>query len=231
MNKICASIAARDLETLRKQIHDAFSLGADFVEIRFDYMKVSDIVHAIEIAERIKSKAVFTLRPVDQAGKFEGSEKERIDLLKRLSTSKPMLLDVEYLTIKDNDNLADYLNNRNTPILVSWHDFEQTPMDDKLLDIINKMRIYSNYCKVATTARDIEDTFRILDLYKRIVGSTLIAFAMGEAGVMSRILCTTLGNAPFTYASLDRNTAPGQINIRQMRRIYDRISKSYSGKS
>ena len=34
---------------------------------------------------------------------------------------------------------------------------------------------------------------------------------MGEAGVLSRILCTLIGNAPFTYASLDKALAPGQL--------------------
>lgn len=231
MNKICASIGAIDLQTLQRKIHEAFSLGADFIEIRFDYLKISDVEQAIRIAETIKSKAVFTLRSVDQAGKFKGSEAERLDLLKRLSISKPMLLDVEYNTIRDNDDLADYLDELNTPILVSWHDFEETPMNEALLDIINNMRIYSNYAKVVTTAKDIRDAFRLLDVYENITGLNLIAFAMGEAGVVSRILCTIAGNAPFTYAAVDRHTtASGQISLTQMRRLYDRISISCSSK-
>ena len=122
--------------------------------------------------------------------------------------AEPMLLDVEYLTIKDNDDLADFLINQHTPILISWHDFECTPPNNRLQDILGDMRIYSNYAKIVTTARDMNDAFRVLDLYEGIVGLKLISFAMGEAGVISRILCAIAGNAPFTYAAINRHTAP-----------------------
>ena len=47
-----------------------------------------------------------------------------------------------------------------------------------------------------------------------------IFFAMGEAGAISRILCTLVGNAPFTYASLDKVIAPGQLTVQQMKKLY-----------
>ena len=47
----------------------------------------------------------------------------------------------------------------------------------------------------------------------------LVAFAMGEAGAISRILCTVIGDAPFTYASLGKAIAPGQMTIEQMKSI------------
>ena len=47
---------------------------------------------------------------------------------------------------------------------------------------------------------------------------------MGEAGVLSRILCTLIGNAPFTYASLDKALAPGQLTgHEQMKKLHDKI--------
>ncbi len=50
---------------------------------------------------------------------------------------------------------------------------------------------------------------------------TLIAFAMGEMGVLSRVLCTVVGRAPFTYASVGAALAPGQLSTDQMKSIYD----------
>ena len=64
-----------------------------------------------------------------------------------------MLLDVELDTIKENDELADFLEK--TPILVSWHDFQQTPPSDELAHILSEMRIYSHYVKVVTTAKSV----------------------------------------------------------------------------
>ena len=68
----------------RSQIRKAFTLGADYVEIRFDFLKISDIEQAIRIAESIKSRAIFTLRSAREGGKFKGSENERVELLKKV---------------------------------------------------------------------------------------------------------------------------------------------------
>ena len=215
------------MAALERQIKKAFSMGADYIEIRFDFLKISDIEAAIKIAESTKSRAVFTLRSAHEAGSFEGSENKRITLLKRLSTAGPMLLDVEYLTIRDNDNLADFLISQRTPILISWHDFKRTPPNNQLRHILTRMKIYSNYAKIVTMAKDADDAFRVLELYEGITGIELIAFAMGEFGIISRILCMMVGNAPFTYATVERSTAPGQQDLKFMRRLFDRINSFY----
>jgi 3-dehydroquinate dehydratase I len=221
--KICVSIAATgDVSLLKEQADRAFSLGADFAEIRFDFVSPNRMQAAMDAVRGIRSKAVFTLRSKDQGGKFAGSEQERIEWLKKLAEQKPMLLDVELDTIKENDELADFLEK--TPILVSWHNFQQTPPSDELADILSEMRIYSNYVKVVTTARSVEDSLRLLELYESTTGLHPVIFAMGDAGIVSRILCTIVGNAPFTYTSLEKAVAPGQLTVKQMRKLYDRIA-------
>ena len=226
MSKICVSIAVEDLKVLKKQIDEAFSSGADYIEIRFDFLKLSDIKQALSITAKVKTKSIFTLRSSEQRGKFKGSASDQIFWLKKLSAAKPMLLDVELDTIKGNDDFAYYIKKHKNRILVSWHDYEKTPTYEELLDIIGKMRIYSNYIKLVTTANNAQDALRLLDLYDDALGFNLIAFAMGDAGVISRILCTIFGNAPFTFATLNKALAPGQLTIKQMRKLYDRIDIS-----
>ena len=227
MVRICASIGTNNVGDLDRQIRKAFSMGADYIEIRFDFLKSSDIEQAIRIAKLTKSKAVFTLRSTQEAGRFEGNEDERIELLKHLSMARPMLLDVEYLTIRDNSDLVDFLASQPTPILISWHDFKCTPPNNQLQDILNGIKIFGKYAKIVTTARDTHDAFRVLELYESVTGLELIAFAMGEFGIVSRILCTMAGNAPFTYAALNGHIAPGQLDLTYMRRLFDRISSFY----
>jgi 3-dehydroquinate dehydratase I len=223
LSKICVSIAASDLEQLKIQINQAFNFGADYVEIRFDFLNLSDLEEALSIANAVNKKAVYTLRSPEQGGQFKGNTFERITWLEKLSSSKPMLLDVELYTIKCNNNLADYLKENNTSVLISWHDFEKTPSNAQLTNLLYEMRKYSQNVKVVTTAQKTEDSLGLLELYENTLGVNLIAFAMGEAGVLSRILCVIIGNAPFTYASLEKAIAPGQLTIKQMRKLYDRI--------
>jgi 3-dehydroquinate dehydratase-1 len=218
--KICASIAAENISGLVAQAKKAFDTGADFVEARLDFLAAEQVVEA---SERIdKDRSIFTLRPKSQGGRFPGSEEERIKLLRRLAEKRPMLLDIELETLQRNDNLADYLELASIPILVSWHDFEKTPPNDSLADRILEMRLYSNYIKVVTTAGSIDDAIRLMLLYENAIGIHPIIFAMGELGVLTRVLCTLYG-APFTYAAIEKAVAPGQLTIAQMRQLYGGI--------
>jgi 3-dehydroquinate dehydratase-1 len=223
---ICASIPAENPESLRDKINRAFSSGANYVEIRFDFLDLSDMEEALKIAENIREKAIFTLRTSAEGGKFKANINDRIEWLKKLAMAKPMLLDIEYSTIQSNDDLANYCKTQKIPVLLSWHDFEKTPPKDQLRCMLEKMRVYSNHIKMVTTAINIVDALRILDLYENAVESNLIAFSMGEAGIISRIMCTIIGKSPFTYAALEESIAPGQLTVVQMRDIYDKISPS-----
>ena len=227
MINICASIPAENPESLRDKINRAFSFGANYIEIRFDFLDLSDMEEALKIAENIREKAVFTLRTPAEGGKFKGNNNDRIEWLKKLAMAKPMLLDIEYSTIQSNDDLANYCKTQKIPVLLSWHDFEKTPPKDQLKYMLEKMRVYSNHIKMVTTAINIVDALRILDLlYENTAESNLIAFSMGEAGIISRIMCTIIGRSPFTYAALEESIAPGQLTVVQMRDIYDKISLS-----
>lgn len=224
MSRICVSIAAHDLEQLKRQINQAFNYGADYVEIRFDFLNLSEMAQAMSISNMINKKAVYTLRAPDEGGHFKGSTAQRIAWLKKLAASKPMLLDVELNTIKCNTCLMDYLKAQNVSLLISWHDFEKTPQDAELKRLLYEMRTYSQNIKMVATAQTTVDSLRLLDLYENARELNLIAFAMGDAGVVSRVLCVIIGNAPFTYASLEKAISPGQLTIKQMRKLYDRIN-------
>ena len=225
--KICVSIGPEDAKSIEKEAERAFQLGADYVEIRFDFLKLDLLPAALNAAKGIKDRTIYTLRPKSEGGMFAGSEENRLYWLYRLVEQEPMLVDVELDTLKKNDELADFLEGKKSPLLVSWHDFEKTPPSDYIADLLSEMRTYSNYVKIVTTAHSIEDSLRLLELYETAIGLTPIFFAMGDAGVISRLLCNIIGNAPFTYASLEKIIAPGQLTVQQMKNLYDkmRISK------
>ena len=223
--KICVSIAPDNVTSIKEQAHRAFILGADYVEIRFDFLEADFLAEALQASKDIKDRAIFTLRSSSEGGKFAGSEQNRLQWLATFAELKPMLLDIELDTLKKNDELADFLEEQKSRILVSWHDFEKTPPNDEIADMLSEMMTYSNYVKVVTTAKSIEDALRLLEMYNETtIELHPIFFAMGEAGVISRVLCTLVGNAPFTYASLERVLAPGQLTLIQIKKLYDKIT-------
>jgi 3-dehydroquinate dehydratase-1 len=221
--RICVSIGPEDAKSIEKVADRAFQLGADYVEIRFDFLRQDFLPAALDAATSIKDRTVYTLRPKSEGGMFTGSEENRLLWLYRLIEQEPMLIDVEFNTLKKNDELADLLEGKKGPLLVSWHDFEKTPPSDYIADLLSEMRTYSNYVKIVTTAQSIEDSLRLLELYETAIGLSPIFFAMGDAGVISRLLCNIIGNAPFTYASLEKIIAPGQLTVQQMKKLYNKM--------
>jgi len=165
-------------------------------------------------------KCVCTLRPVSEGGKFEGDEKNRISIIKLIAEYNPFLLDVELNTLSKNKNLRRYLKNTGTDILVSWHNFKQTPSNSALKKKLTQMKKISNNIKIVTMAKSINDATRVLSLYKNN-NTKLIAFSMGNYGRISRILCLFLGS-PYTYASLGKPIAPGQFSVDEVKSIFAR---------
>lgn len=216
--KVCVTIAHSNPRKIVKEIKKAL-MESDYVEIRLDFLKPNQIPFCLTISKKYLKRCICTVRPISEGGKFRGTEKERISILKLVSEFEPYLLDVEYNTLRKNQDLQKYLKSTTTNILVSWHDFVKTPNDQSLKIIFQKMSKFSNNIKMVTTAKTIGDTIRVLSLYRNIPKKfNLISFAMGDYGRMSRILCTKLGS-PYTYVSLGKPIAPGQFSLKEMKNI------------
>ena len=81
-----------------------------------------------------------------------------------------------------------------------------------------QMRKFSNYVKIVTSAKKIPDASKVLSLYGLASKTNLIAFAMGDLGRISRVLCLFLGG-PYTYVSLGKAVAPGQFSLKEIKSI------------
>ena len=80
------------------------------------------------------------------------------------------------------------------------------------------MSKFSNNVKIVSTAKSVDDATRMLELYNKRGKNNLIAFAMGDEGKISRILCLYLGS-PYTYVSLGKAVAPGQFSVDEVNKI------------
>jgi len=215
--KTCVSIAEKT-PTKIKQVLKIALKKSDYVEVRFDFLKIEQIPETLEIIKNDLNKIVCTLRPKTEGGKFPGNEKERIAILKLIAEYSPFLLDVEYNTLKKNTSLIKYLKSTKTKLLVSWHDFKKTPGNAELKKKLSQMSKFSSNVKIVTTAKSTNDSTRMLELYNKKGKNNLISFAMGDHGRISRILCLYLGS-PYTYVSLGKAIAPGQFSVDEIKKI------------
>ena len=216
--KTCVSIAEKTPKKLKQTLAKALK-KSDYAEIRFDFLNPNTIPEALHLIRRDLGKCVSTLRPIRDGGKFSGSEKNRVSIIKLIAEYDPFLLDIEYDTLRKNKNLQKYLKNTGTHTLVSWHNFKQTPTASVLKKKLSEMRKFSSNIKIVTMAKSIKDGSRILSLYNNSKNVKLIAFSMGNFGRMSRLLCLLLGS-PYTYVSLGKPIAPGQFSLDEVKSIF-----------
>ena len=215
--KTCVSIAEKTPYKIKKTLKIALK-KSDYAEVRFDFLKSEQVPEAIEMIKKDLKKIVCTLRPKTEGGKFSGKEKERVAILKLIAEYNPFLLDVEFNTLKRNSSFRRYLKSTKTNLLVSWHDFKKTPSSTELKKKMNQMSKFSSNVKIVCTAKSIDDSNRMLELYSKKGKNSLISFAMGDFGRISRILCLYLGS-PYTYVSLGKAVAPGQFSVDEVKKI------------
>lgn len=212
---LAAVITAKTSEDAANDIKKA--KNTDLIELRVDYFKSLDIGEFKKIIKSCKKPVIATIRKKDEGGFFEGSEIERFAIFRKLLEFGADYIDVEYSSGK---NLIRCMlkNKKNTKIIVSYHNFKETPNNiKKIYDKIKKLS--PDLIKIAANANSIDDNFRIFDLLKN--KENLIAFCMGQKGEISRILAHKFGSR-ITYASLGKNkqSAPGQISLEDMNILY-----------
>jgi 3-dehydroquinate dehydratase-1 len=127
--------------------------------------------------------------------------------------------------------LVDLAKRFRCKVIISYHNFEETPD----VDVLNQIIIHSvvmdaDFVKLAVTANSTADCAKIMSLYNK--HNNLIAFAMGDIGKITRIAAPFLG-AEFTFASVDEAhlTAPGQLTISQMETILGMVADQTIRKS
>ena len=219
VNKTCVTLVELNPAKLRLRLRQALK-RSDYVELRFDFMVPIKIPTALDLVKNDLRRCICTLRPRKEGGKFSGGEKDRISILKLIAEYNPYLLDVEFDTIRKNKDLRQYLKRTKTSLLVSWHDFKKTPEENLLRIKLKQMSKFSRNVKIVTSAKTIGDSMKVLSLYKNLPKDhRLVAFAMGDSGRMSRILCTQFGS-PYTYVSLGKPVAPGQFSLDEVKSIF-----------
>lgn len=209
--RICAAIASDDLEAVK----GAEPL-ADLLEVRLDLVGSG----WPELVRHLEKPWIACNRCAREGGNWQGSEAKRIEELLSAVKLGAAIVDIE-LSTPDIYNVVREIKG-GAVCLLSYHDLKETPPGEKMREIVREqLAAGADICKVVTTARRLEDNITTLQLINDFPGSRIVAFAMGDLGYLSRVLCALVGG-DFTYASIaeGRESAPGQITVRDLRKIY-----------
>ena len=214
---ICAATAAKlpeDLSPLVKPVSDK----VDVVEIRLDLMATSNVEDCITRLPDVP--LLFTNRPIWEGGQYKGGEKDRTTILRDAITADAAYIDIELNTENRLRNeLILAAQESQTAVIISNHNFTETPSTDILEDTLHHMMDSgADIGKIVTTAHDPSDVVRVFSLLQssRAKKFRLSAFCMGEIGRISRLATLYLGGY-MSYVAIDGHsaTAPGQFTTDQ----------------
>lgn len=217
--KLCACLTE---ETVEDCIRIIKKLDTDFIEHRIDFMKNKNKLENIYNSTNIP--IIATIRSVNCGGNFKGSEEGRTAILKEAIDAGCKLIDIELETNFDlKKKIIEYAQSHNVKLIISMHDFEKTPDVNTLVEIMHLQKNQgADIGKIVTYANSIEDCQKILDLLiiARNEGFPLISFSMGDIGRFTRIISLFYGSQ-FSYVSIGKKAAPGQLNIKDFRKIVE----------
>lgn len=210
---LCIPITAANTKDALRDMQLASEL-VDLLELRLDYIKDPDLETLIGKKPR---PIIATCRPQREGGKFTGSEEERLAILE-----KAIDLGAEYVDIEHDSAIAGFVEKAGAKIIVSYHNFSETPSDAELREIYQRLTdTGAHVVKIVTFAREITDNLRIFKLLEDANRLT-IAFCMGELGQISRILAPKYGSF-LSFASLGegKESAAGQLSARELLDVYN----------
>ena len=217
---VCAVITEESVEGARAAISEAADV-ADLVEIRLDFLKdfdFSDIDALRRLLEDKPLPAIITCRAVSEGGRQQVDDRVRLRLLIEGARQLADYCDIEAYAYGEASKLAPDLSR----LIVSYHNFDETPLN--LTSVYETLtRLEAAIHKIAVRAGDIRDQLELFRMLERAQseGRTLIAVAMEESGLVTRILGPGYGSF-LTYGTLGRGreSAPGQITCEELTDLY-----------
>ncbi|MCK4846212.1 MAG: type I 3-dehydroquinate dehydratase [Deltaproteobacteria bacterium] len=221
--KVCGVITDRLSATAVKKARTA---GADLIEVRVDTFKAREIGALKKVFKEARSiglPILLTVRSKKEGGHYTIGDKERLELFTALM---PLVdaIDIELTSRRILSKVIATAKSRRKKVIVSFHDFKATPTSARIKKIIRDARaIGADITKVAFKARSTEDARRLALILLEEGKGSLIAISMGEKGRASRVTLPFMGSL-LTYGTLTTSTAPGQMKIKELRRLIDAIA-------
>ncbi|KAK7284304.1 hypothetical protein RJT34_19049 [Clitoria ternatea] len=213
--KICVPLTTQQsVDEIVNGMHEAKAQGAHIVELRLHCITNFHPRRDLQIILSNKPlPLLIVFRP-----KWEGDEKMRLEALQLAMELGADFIDVEFKAATRFLSLVG--NKRNSKIIVSWYVDGVTPPKEELLQLIALMEATgADIIKLVTHAANITEITTIFSLlpYSRQV--PLIAYSVGERGLISQLLSPKFGGF-FVYGSLAGNPIPGLPFLDTLREAY-----------
>jgi 3-dehydroquinate dehydratase/shikimate dehydrogenase len=226
---IVVSLAAPTLGALEAQAARLSGIAIGY-ELRLDYLHdfedFENRLHQMLLRLHLPH-TIATCRRAQAGGKLEGGVDRQATLLQAAVRAGCQWVDVEVESVS-RAGVSLLRSFAPAKVIVSHHDNHKTPALGTIYRRLARLPV--QVVKIVSYARHLADNLRVYRLVKAKGRRhpKLVSFAMGPAGLPSRLLALQWG-CPFTYASAGNHlaVAPGQLAAEFMRSVYrvDRLDR------
>ena len=233
--KICVPIVGTTMKEILDATAVACNTPCDVVELRIDYYERAHSIDAIIellmlIKPQLKGRALlFTWRTKGEGGEKSISSQDYFTMLERLiPTGLVDAIDIELFFDQDRMlKTIEFAKVHGVTIVMSNHDFNGTPSRDVIVNRLIQMKEFlADVPKIAVMPHTTGDVLTLLEATAEVKSlypsDPIITMAMGALGVITRASGALFGNA-MTFASAGKASAPGQIDVHELKRILDTI--------
>ncbi len=208
---ICVSI---NQESRRLALADMVNAKhfCDIMEVRLDRFGKSPEIGDL-MAAKGKKPVIMTCRRPDDGGFWDGTEADRLTILRQCIISKAEYVEIE---LDAADDIRPFPPSKR---VISYTNLKETPPD--ILEIYDEMKAKRpDVIKLVTLARTPEEAWPLVQILAKAAVPTVVV-GLGKPGVMLSVLSQKIG-APWVYAALERGMEayPGQPTVSDLDAIY-----------
>ncbi len=218
--KICIPITNFEENYIKKTFEKLKKIDEiSYIELRIDFLK--DLTRLKSLIEDCPKKVIITNRIKEEWWKFEWNYKKSLEIQKKALELWADLVDLELQTLETIKNPEINFEK----IIISSHNFEETPSLEKLIKILEKMKKYNpKVYKIAVKPNkeeDVDTIYKLSEYFKEnFTRSEYIFISMWELWKQTRINIPKQW-AMLTFASFEGDiSAPWQIGYKE---IYEKI--------
>lgn len=231
--KVCLPIVGKDDAEIMQELNDMQGLEYDLIELRIDFYQdiLNDqaVLSLLSKIQKLNQKPLLlTYRSLKEGGQIQLSDEQYLHFVQLVCQSQMIdLIDIELMSGNTLVyQLVDIAHQNHVFVIMSNHDFHQTPDDRNMMDRLEHMELLNaDICKLAVMPQSYKDVIRLLNVTLEMshrLNRPIVTMSMGKMGVISRMTGELTGSS-ITFASAKKTSAPGQMNVKDMNMILEAI--------
>lgn len=230
---VCIPLVGKDRDAIMAEAKNVPVIAPDIIELRIDWWDfIEDTAQSIAMVREVRKTVGDTPIILTCRGDWEGGCKKVSDTAKfavYAAAVREELVDFIDMELKYGqekiDEVKAMLKGGKTSLIVSFHNFQQTPPQDELFSIMEQeIKAGTDVAKLAAMPRSEEDVLAVLAatlaVRRKYPDTPIISMSMGPLGAVTRIVGGLFGS-DLTFAVGSKASAPGQIPVDELRKCFE----------